>query len=365
MAQLLNEIQWGEPILPAVMDPAWEAELKRRQGRVGETDKRVAPNPWLREAALNLGGYRPRYISARLANIGTLVTAQENSCRYCYGATRSTMRLLGYSESLIGRIERDAHVADLDDKERAFIQFCRNLARSRPRPVRGDREALIRLGYEPLAVTEMAYLIAVGCFFNRVATFMACPPERAFERFANGYLGRLVGFAAPLARALAALKRPAPEAPAASPLPPDSGPFASIVATLAGLPVAASDLRGALEGAFASPLLPRRVKALMFAVVAQSLDCRHCETEACALLQSEGFTGQEIAAALATLDSPRLEPFETKLLTWVRGTVHYQPSAIQEQTRALVAEIGAEKTLEAIGVAALANATVRLAMLLE
>ena len=53
------------------------------------------------------------------------------------------------------------------------------------------------------------------------------------------------------------------------------------------------------------------------------------------------------------------------LLSWVRDTVHYQTAAIQNQTRALAADIGDAAVLEAIGVAALANATVRLAMLLE
>ena len=75
-----------------------------------------------------------------------------------------------------------------------------------------------------------------------------------------------------------------------------------------------------------------------------SLGCRPCETEACGLLASEGFSEPEIESALATLDSKRLEPFESKLLSWVRGTVHYQPAITQNQTRALAAEIGEAAT---------------------
>ena len=30
MGLLLEQIEWGEPILPTVVDPAWEAETKRR-----------------------------------------------------------------------------------------------------------------------------------------------------------------------------------------------------------------------------------------------------------------------------------------------------------------------------------------------
>ena len=68
---------------------------------------------------------------------------------------------------------------------------------------------------------------------------------------------------------------------------------------------------------------------------------------------------------MATLRCPRLAPREAGLLAWARDTVYYEPSSIQQKTRALGAELGAAALLEAIGVASLANATVRLAMLLE
>jgi hypothetical protein len=53
------------------------------------------------------------------------------------------------------------------------------------------------------------------------------------------------------------------------------------------------------------------------------------------------------------------------VLAWVRDTVRYQPGQIQARTRALAEAIGGEAALEAVGIAALANSTVRVAMLLE
>jgi hypothetical protein len=35
MALLLDEIEWGEPILPRVADAAWEATIKRRGAPLG------------------------------------------------------------------------------------------------------------------------------------------------------------------------------------------------------------------------------------------------------------------------------------------------------------------------------------------
>jgi len=362
MSQLLNEIQWGEPILQPITDLAWEAEVKRRAGRVGEIDRRVAPNKWLREACVALSCYRPSHISQRLFNIGSLVTAQENSCRYCYGANRAFMKILGYSESFISRIERDAHVAELDDKERAFIAFCRNLARSRPRPAREERDKLIRLGYSALTVNEIAFVIACGCFYNRIGVLTACPPELGFERVANGFVGRLLGLVGPLVRAATTTRaRPTPVLDVET---LRSGAFGEVVVTLSGLP-AATVMKVALDGAFAPTVLSRASKALMFAVVARALVCRHSEAAARKMLAQENFDASEVEAALATLDSARLPSSESRLLPWARATVHYQSFAIQEQTRALTAEIGDSAALEAIGIAALANAMVRLAMLLE
>ena len=54
--------------------------------------------------------YRPVAMPQRLFNIGALVTAQENSCRYCYGANRAYMKILGYSESFIEPHRAGRHV---------------------------------------------------------------------------------------------------------------------------------------------------------------------------------------------------------------------------------------------------------------
>jgi len=174
MALLLKDILWGEPVLPAVSDPQWEAEIKRRGGQVFDADRRIAPSAWLREAALCLTTYQPSEISDRLHRIGSMVTAQENACRYCYGANRAYMKVLGYSESFIEGVERDVQLAELDAKDRGFISFCRNLARSRPRPSRAASDQLVELGYSPRQIGEMAFLISMGCFYNRVSTLIAC-----------------------------------------------------------------------------------------------------------------------------------------------------------------------------------------------
>ena len=364
MALLLNEIEWGEPILPRVADPAWEAAIKRRGAPVGEAEQRVSPIKWIREACLWVLTYRAREIPERLSTMGAMVAAQEVSCRYCYGALRASMKILGYSESMIGRIERDVRVSELNPREHAYVSLCRKLARSRPRPAGPDKAALLALGYSPLAVSEMAFLVAMGCFHTRVTVLIACPPERLFERLANGPIGFLIGLMEPLLRARTRRRHLAqlPEPLDAASL--RDGIFGPVVATLAGLPAAAV-MKGALDGAFASGALSHSVKALMFAVIARTLDCRRTEVEARKLLTVDGWDEQEIDRALTTLQTPKLAQKEAGLLAWARDTVHYQTGPIQTATRALCAQIGELALLEAVGVAALANSTVRVAMLLE
>ena len=358
MAQLLNEIVWGQSILPSVSDPAWEAEVKRRTGHVSHLDRRAAPSPWLRELCVSVVTYRPVAMPQRLFNIGAMVTAQENACRYCYGATRAHMKILGYPESFISRIERDATLAEIDDHERAFIAFCRSLARSRPRPMKADWDALVARGFRPLAVTEMALLIALSCCHNRIGLLSACPPEHGFERMANGFLAPL---ARPLVRFMMSMQRP-PQPATLDAVTLSGGPFGTIVGAAAGLP-AATIFKNGLDGAFASTLLPATTKALMFGIVARTLGCRASEAEARRLAVAEGFSEAEVDGALATLRCARLPQREEGLLSWVRDTVYYQLSAIQKKTAQLAGEIGHPAIVEAIGVAGLANATVRLAML--
>ncbi|MEJ8814174.1 hypothetical protein WKW77_24020 [Variovorax ureilyticus] len=359
MAMLLSEIQWSDPVLPASPDAKWEAELKRRGAQVLEVDRRVASLPWLREAAYHATNYMPAAVPERLHRMGSMVTAQENACRYCYGANRAFMKVLGYRESFIQQVERDVLLAELDEKQRAYIAFCRRLARSKPRPAAADRAALLASGYTPAQVGEIAFAISFGCFYNRVSTLMACPPEQKFERMAAGPMRWVIAIAMRLMKKPDAPAQALPDAAALT-----GGPFGAVLGPLAGLR-AAGIMKAALDGAFESGELSRTAKVLMFAVVGRTLGCPHCQAEAIRLLESEGLGRDEIDNALGTLHSPRLPQREDGLLSWARDTVYYEPSSIQQKTRALGAELGPAALLEAIGVAALANGTVRLAMLLE
>ena len=357
MPTLINEIDWGEPILPFVEDRKWKNQVKHELGGAcPDLMMIVSPSEWLRTACLRWPRYEVQEFPQRLADIATLVCAQENACRYCYGVARAQLKLFGYSEKLINRIEKGLHLAELDEKEHTFIQFCRNLSRSSPRPPKKEHDKLIDLGYSELAVTEMAFYIANHCFVNRTATFLSCPLFNKLESLSESFLGKIF-------RPFIAKKIRNTSWNNTEPLPDDISNYSGVIQSLNGLP-AASVINDAMVGAFASDVLSRELKVLMFAVVARALECQFCLSESKNMANDLGIDEEEFNNALASLSSHRLNEQEAKLFTWTRETVHFETGDIQRRIRILASEIDNVVLLEAIGVASLANTIVRLAVLL-
>ncbi|NND31719.1 MAG: hypothetical protein HKN76_03945 [Saprospiraceae bacterium] len=352
----MHEIEWGSPVLPVVRIPEWESQVKAELGTVPDILQRTSPSLWLRNLLLKWPRYQAQEFPQKLTDICSLVTAQENACRYCYGVARSQMRIYGYSEKMIGKIERDMQLAELDEKERAFIQFCRDLSRSNPRPTQVDRDQLIDLGYSSRAVAEMAFLIVNHCLINRVSTFIAIPPMKNFELLPDRLLGRIL-------LPLVARRMRSWNWKESNTFNVGDSRFASIIGSLQGLP-AAKACNDALEGAFASNVLSPQLKVLMFAVVARSLECPFCEMESRLMSADLGFVDEEFDQAIRSLSSPKINADETKILEWTRETIRYDSAAIQKRTRELAVQIDHSLLLEAFGMAALANSIVRLAVLL-
>jgi len=360
VALLLNELQWAdEPLVPQVSDPEWEAEVMSLMGVVPDCLRRLAPSPWVRRAYLDAITRAPRTLPPPEVELASLVTAQENACRYCYGVARTRMRMLGFSEEMLDRIERRAQLAEADDRERELVRFCRDLARSKPRPAKKARETMESVGFTAPQTAELAYVVAMSGFCNRVSTLIAAEPETDLEQSApkRGLWQRLSAW----------LPGPAPRGnrPVADyPAPTFGGAYGGLVRLLDPLPGAAT-LEVTLDRAFSTNQLPRRTLALMFAVVARTLDCSLCETGAIALLDEEGIPKKVQQEVLDTLGSPALTEVETLVIPWARDTVWMpeQPARIQERSRPILDAVGPTMFVEVVGGAALANACVRLAML--
>jgi AhpD family alkylhydroperoxidase len=355
----MRDVEWEACSLEPLHDATLEGWVRRELGMVPPPVPYLTTCPWLVRSFVALSPLSARFPCSQLYDLIGLVVSQDNSCRFCFAAQRALLRIQGLPERRIRQLEDDLLAAELAPHERAALVFARRLSRASPLLSPADLDPLRDVGYGVAEIKELAVVAAAAVYYNRVATLPAIPPER-LESMPDRWWVRLL---APLMRRrLRAYARPGrPE-----PLPPTArqGPFAPFVLALEGLP-AARALRSIVDDAFASPVLGARAKALVFAVVARGLDCPLSEREATRLLGEHGLDAPEVAAILAHLASPRLDPLEAALLPLARETIRYRPAQIQRRSRAFLERFGPEAFVEFIGVAALANAVCRLGVLTE
>jgi len=206
---------------------------------------------------------------------------------------------------------------------------------------------------------EIAFVTAAINFTNRAATTPALPPYE-FEQAPEKLYVRI--FRPFIVRALRKNRRRGQATPLDS---APSYPFAPLVEAFAGSPIALV-LAKALAEMWASPVLTRGCKLLMFAVVAHGLSCGACANEAARALVKEGFPEDALRKVLTHLDPPELDAIERLLVPFTRETIWYEPAALQRRARALRDRLSPLEFLEAIGVASLANGLCRLgAMIAE
>lgn len=348
------QIEWEPCVLEPARDPALERYVRRRIGALPPILPYLVACPWLARALID-SSYDARglaYLDLGLADLVALEVSRENSCRFCYAATRAMLRFMGMSEERVRELERKLADAALDPRTSAAVAFARRVSRSQPLVNAEDCRRVEAAGFTPQQRKEIAAVVAHCLLGNRASTIPAIPPE-PMERMPDRLFYRL--FRPLIARALGAYRKPGKPARLD---PPYAGPFALVVAAFAGLPFAPK-LARMLEEMWASPVLTHRCKALIFAVIARGLGCEASGAEACRMLADEGLDDAAANRALAHLHAPELTAIENLLLPFARETLWYQPAAIQRRAQAVRTQLGAAPFLEAVGVAAMANVVCR------
>lgn len=356
-AQRIEEIEWEACFVEPRRDRELERELRRRYGNPPPGVSYFTACPWLARALAHLDLEKRRLLrlSHRLAEEIQLVVSQDNSCRYCFAASRLLLRLAGVPESRVRRLEQELLVDDLPPEERQLLDLARRISRASPPVTRADLDKLVELGVAWDALRETVLLAAIAAAFNRIATLLALPPT-FFERLPDRWPIRLTR---PLLGRFVA-RRFRSGQPVALPAELVSAPFGGLVAPFNGLSLA----RGATEvidDAWRSPLLPPRTKALIFAVVARGLGCVGSEREALRLLAAEGVPETEVNPVLDHLDTSRLDEVERLAVPFARETIRYRPAPIQRRARAVREKMDEPQFLELVGIVALANTVCRLA----
>ena len=359
MAQLAD-IPWEESLLEPRRDAELEREVRKAYGIVPPAIRFLAPCPWLVRAMArsNFQSGQLAHIDVVLGELIFLAVSQDNSCRYCYAGQRAQLRIQGFDEERIRRLEDASFSAEGDRRESAALDFARRLSRANPAPGSADKAVLRETGYSDDAIKEIAYMAAYTVLANRTTTLIAAPPE-GFEGLEDRWYVRLLRPV--LARLLRSRRwRGKPER-----LAPElrTGPFAHVALALDGSPTARV-WQEILALAWDSAVLSSRAKTLVFAVVARGLASERVEREARELLADQGLDSAALGEVLSHLASPDLDRVESVIVPFARETIWYRPTEIQRRARELRDVLTVEELVELIGVVGLANAACRLSLVL-
>ncbi len=345
-------------ITPTALAPELEAQIKRNGGATVPGIEFMACLPWAAEH-LAYASAVPSILDERLKVLICYVVSQDNSCRYCYGMHRALLRFMGFRDREIDQIEHDVQGSRLSDRERAALDFARALSRSNPRPARGDLAALDAAGFTRREVMGIAQAASGMCASNRLATMLSIPPMLDLEDASRNPIKRFVG-ALTFKNMVKARRDPQlPPVPDGTVLPCQTV-LDALSETAFG-----REFRYCMYKAWESGVLPKRVKGLIFAVVARALSCPNSEQDARRLLLAEGMAPEIIEEVLSTLDSAELSDLERDLVSFARDTVRYQSPAIQQRTREVADGRSQPEILEIVMIAALANCHTRLGCLLQ
>jgi alkylhydroperoxidase family enzyme len=350
----LTEIEWEAPILAPTRDRDLEGYVRTALGSVPPLVTYFYTCPWIVRSMVAFDGSQVGlvHVDGDLLRLVELVVSQDNACRYCYAATRAMLKIFGFPEARIRKVEHDLQSAQLSPAVTLALEFVRHVSRANPLPSAVDTQRLCDAGYSDGAIRELVFLAAANVYYNRLATLPAVPTD-AVERMERSWVLRLLR---PIVARFYSFKARRARPPS---IRQHSGPYAYLVEAFSDLPLHAA-LSATLCEAWDSPVLPRRTKAFVFAVVARGLGCSLSEREAIRLLAAEGISASVVDATLAHLASPALDPIEAAIVPFARETIWYRPAQIQRRARSLGEHLSRAQFLELVGIAALANAVCRM-----
>ena len=357
MANALLQVQWEPCVLEPARDAGLEQLVRDKYGMVPPHVPYLVPCPWLVRAIVHLNpdSGNLAHLDHAVADLVSFVVSQENSCRFCFAFSRWLLRVQGLSEERIDELSARLAAGTLDPRSAAAATFARRMARSQPVVTAADVEPLRAAGFDAAQIREIGYVVAYTTAANRLTTIPAIPPhgwEKAADRWYFALLRPL------MARAVSRTRWHGQ--PAAAPAVVPAGvPFARLVAGLGRLPVAAN-LAVMLAELWASPVLPRRSKALLFAVVGTGLGCSQSLDDARRVLREEGVDDATVERALTHLQAPGLDAAENLMLGFARDSVWYTPVQVQRRARDVREALGPARFVEALGIVSLANALCRL-----
>ncbi|MEL7000460.1 MAG: peroxidase-related enzyme [Pseudomonadota bacterium] len=117
--------------------------------------------------------------------IAVAVSAR-NSCWYCQVAHGAQVRQLSGSPELGEALAMNWRVADLDDRQRAMLEFSMKMTENSSAITEPDRDALRAEGFNDEDIWDIASVAAFFNMSNRHASAVAMKPNPEYHAMARG-----------------------------------------------------------------------------------------------------------------------------------------------------------------------------------
>lgn len=353
-----TEDEWGTPLVEPRSDPDVEQKFRRRTGMVSGAVPYVAPHPWLYRPFLFLSDPTLVHFDEEFASAVSFIIARDNSCRFCYSAFRTLLRLSNFSPSDLQELETHFAAQDFRRGEEWGLRLAVRLSRADAVSEALDR--LRALDYSKTAIREIAGISVLNLASNRIGTMLSIPVGTLEGMSDQWYLRPWRSVAVPLLRLMKTWHHGQPPLDAEK----VTGPLAPWVRQLRGTPVGTI-----IQGLVARwldtdrPLSPM-TKLLMLGVVARGVAAHDLVAHLQSRLQHEhGLDATAIDDALNHLGGAALNDQTKSLLRLARASVRYDFGPIKRVAYDCTKELGRDSTLEAVASVSLANAIARLELI--
>jgi len=353
-----------EPLVEPHPSPSLTKKFRRRSGMQPPLTSYVAPHPWLYVPFLFLSAPSLETIDMDLASAIGFVVARDNACRCCYGSFWASLRMAGYSEADLDRLDRSMYLRDDGHDEQMVLRFAVRVSRGQFTFTGGDSVApLQRKGIGERAIREVTGIAVLSTFVNRVSTLLAIPAHRRLENVTSRWYFDLVRpIVSPVLRGWQKLS---PEPPRLRRIHVE-GPLANWTGSLLGTTVGFVVQYLANEWLHGTYALSLRVRLLMLAVVARGLGCGGLESTAKALVEDRSdFSQGEVEHAVNHLGGTVLPEAKAQLLELARASIRYDVDHIQRAARRHTKGLSRDETIDAAATIGFTNMIGRLQVLFQ
>lgn len=353
--------EWPGELVEPRSCPDVERLFRRRVGFVPRMAPYICPHPWVYRAVLFLVDPQLQALDEDLFMQVCFVVARDHACRYCYGSLRAFLRVAGYSESELDRLEDQLYLRGRQDPERAVSELAISISEGRTRHTSAV-SALKEAGYSKVAIREIAGSALLDTITTRTATLLAAPIDTRLEEVTTPWYFDLLQ---PVLKALLSGWRRLGTSPI-SPLAPEEieGPFASWLSRLQGTSIGRVLHNLVNQWIQGESALPVRAKLLVLAVVGRALSCEELGARVRELLVEETELAKgSVETAVEHLRGDAVSEREAKLLRLARASVRYDPHQLQPKVREYARDLSREEIIDAVSTLGVSNALARLCTL--